>query len=86
MVSQRENRINELLEWAKKNNLKKSIPENWKSGLAGTIMKVTEWGRIAGPIIHEAQMRYKVTYQTAEDYASLVIDLLIQSTSQKAKA
>ena len=48
MVTQRENRINELLEWAKENNIRKSIPEVWKNGMAGTIMRVGEWGRVAG--------------------------------------
>lgn len=72
MVTQRETRINELLEWAKKNNIKKSIPEHWSG-------RIGEWERVAAPIIDEARMRYKVTYPTARDYAHLVIELLIQS-------
>jgi hypothetical protein len=84
--SEREARIRELVKWANKKGIGKQIPRDWFLG--GSIpswVNILQWDNLMTPIIAEAQKRFMVSKKTAQDYAHVVIELLIQRRQSKKK-
>jgi hypothetical protein len=85
--SEREARILELVKWAEKKGIGKQIPRDWflASGIPSWV-NILQWDNLTTPIITEAQKRFMVSKKTAQDYAHVVIELLIERSKRKRKA
>ena len=85
MANERETRILELVSWARAHGIQKGIPKKWiEQGGIPSIYQIREFVEATKPIVVEAQKRFLVSRNTAEDYAELVVNLLIQESTKNS--